>query len=234
LEIAREITDKTNFRYKKPERGLSALSELGEFATSLIQFPKGVINLYYESARNLFSGDSLAKRWDGAQGLLGLAISAALTNELLKMVTGQKTYFDPLIRKEVEYKPYGLLESMTGIQFGGAQVGQAITVTEMLRLLVEIGLEQSKTEGKSEARLDNLNRSFLKRADTLVENFVPFVRKGLDVMESLLGAKYYKLLTTTFDHITDRRTALSKNRIQRGIIEMMSHAIFGTERGPAK
>ena len=88
--------------------------------------------------------------------------------------------------------------------------------------------EFNSTKGKK--RLFTLIRETTKIADRLGESYIPFLRKALDGVESMTDRKTYKLLTTSMDIVTDRKSALRINEAERNMIEKISHFFFGTER----
>jgi hypothetical protein len=229
FQIARLNVEKTQFRYKKHERGTAALSEAGEIGTSLLQFPKGVITMFYDGTRMLASGKSHAERWAGAQILIGMFAMGMVANEVLKKIAGSSTYYDPDLRREVKYEPYSLINSITGISFGGAQLGQVEILRKSIKLIAE--LASQGVQGKlTEKKALTLTREILKNVDRLGESFIPFLRKSMDVVEGFVDTKYYRALTTSFDKATNRRSALDRNKAERNLIEKFMHAIFGTER----
>ena len=100
LQIARFITEKTQVRYKKFERGFGALSELGEVATSLQQFPKSVMARYIDSIRMIAHGRTFAERKAGLQLLAGYLVMPIVANYMLQKATGTKKYYNPDTRRE--------------------------------------------------------------------------------------------------------------------------------------
>jgi len=233
LQIARFITEKTHVRYKKHERGIGALSELGEVGTSLLQFPRTVLSRFIDGGRMITKGRTHHERWQGAQLLIGYGVMGALANEILKRTFGTKIYYDPELRREVESQPYSLLNSITGISFGGAQTGQIKKVTHSIKLIAELVSEGSKksfTSAKGRRRRNTIIREILKNADGLSENFIPFLKSAMNGVESLTDKQSYKLLTTSFDIMTKRRSALKRNKAERDWVDRILHTLGGTER----
>lgn len=237
LQIARFITEKTHVRYKKHERGIAAMSELGEAGSSLLQFPRTVVSRYMDGVRMMTKGRTHHEQWAGANLLLGLGVMSWVANEVLYATLGSKKYYDPELKKEVEARPYGLLQAITGINFGGAQLAQVKDFSRGVKLIAEIISEHAngKFEGaKGHKRRMTLVREVLKIGDRFTESFQPYWRKALDAVESIVDKKSYKLLTTSFDILTKRKSALSRNKVERDIMTKIRHALFGTEKGEEK
>ena len=233
LQIARFMVEKTHVRYKKFERGFGALSEMGEAGTSLTQFPKTVIARFADSVRMVAKGKSLAERKRGLDLLAGYVMMPIVANNIFQRIVGPKKYYDPDLKREVEYKPYGFFNAVTGITFGGAQVGQVSSFFKAVKLISEVASQsmQGGFDGrKGHKRKMTLIREILKISDSLGESFIPFLRKSMDVLESMTDKQTYKLLTTTFDKMTNRRSALRRNKAERDTMQQISHAFFGTER----
>ena len=228
-QIVRFMVEKTHFRYKKHERGTGALSGLGEFGTSLLQFPRSVIARFTDASRMVVSGRTHRERMAGAELIVGFAAMGWVANEALKAIAGTKKYYDPDLKREVEYNPYGMINAITGMNFGGAQPAQVRALLKGVKLVAELATQ--KTQGKLSSRREKtLIREILKLGDGLAENFTPFLRKAMDILEGLLGVKSYKAMTTTFDIMTKRRSATKRNKAERNLINSISHAVFGTER----
>ncbi len=237
LQIARLITERTHVRYKKFERGLGALSELGEVATSLQQFPKTVLSRYIDSVRMIAKGRSWSEQKQGFNLLAGYIVMPIIANEMLKKITGEKAYFDSDLHREVEYEPYGFLQSVAGFSFGGAQVNQTAEFFDAVKYMTEIAYQSTHggykgTKGKK--KLLSTIRSITKIADRLGESYIPFLRKALDGVESMTDKQTYKLLTTSFDELTKRKSALRRNKAERDLADKIKHFFFGTEREGGK
>jgi hypothetical protein len=233
LEIAKLIVDKTQFHYKQTERGLLSLYEAGEIAGSLTQYPKSVIVTYINASRMILHGFTHQQRWDGVRQLVGLLLGATLAHQLLRNTIGKSVYYDPELQREVENDPYGLLATVGGFSFGGAQVGHAkqlFTITHKLSGLIDLELQRKLSDSQRLATI----RGLLKDVDSLGEAYIPFLRKSLDVVEAFSGTRSYKLLTTYFDNVTNRQTALRRNKIERDTVQMFQHALFGTDDSRSK
>lgn len=232
LQIARFIVEKTHVRYKKHERGIAALSEAGEIGSSLLQFPRTVISRYFDGARMLVRGRNHHEQWQGAQLIIGYGIMQWVANEVLFTALGSKAYYDPDLKKEVEARPYGLMNAITGINFGGAQISQVKDFSKGIKLIVNTISEEinGRFKGaKGHKRRMTMIREILKIGDRFGESFQPYWKKALDALESMTDHKSYKLLTTTFDHATKRTSALKRNKVERDIITKIMHFIVGTE-----
>ena len=234
LQIARFIVEKTHVRYKSHERGVAAFSDtLGETGASLTQFPKTVLARFTDAARMIGKGRNLAERRRGVDLLAGMIVMPIVANAMLQKITGTKTYYDPNLRKEVEYAPYSIKNTLMGIAFGGAQIGQVESFFKATSILVNIADESMRGGFKGytgRKRMFTMIREVTKIADRLGESFQPFLKKAMDGVESMTDRKTYKLLTTSMDIMTKRRSALRRNKQERDLMERISHFFFGTER----
>ena len=229
LEIGRLIVEKTQVRYKKVERGIGALSELGEVATSLIQYPKAIITRYLDSIDMIRTGDTMQKRWDGVRLLVGLILMAQVAQDTLQLMTGKSKYYDPDLGREVEHDPYAIVGIIGSLGIAGAQPSHAIALARITKRFVYLGYLESTGQLKEKERL-TLIRKTLKDIDQLGEAYIPFLKITLNGVEALEGTRAHKLLTTWFDNKTKRTSALRRNKIERDWVAKITHALFGRER----
>jgi len=226
LEMARMMTEKVHARYKKRDRGTAAMSEAGEVATTLLQFPKAVLGRFADSALDVITGHTHQQKWSGAQVLIGNFIMMAVANEMYQQVWGRATYYDPILKKEVEYKPYSLGSMIGALNPGSFQATGVLKVVEINKLTAEL-ISGAVKGDMSEKERDNKVRQILKNVDTLGESYIPFMSGTLGILESHLDKKSYKLLSTSFDEITERTSATSKNEIERSWVNKIRHALGG-------
>ena len=229
LEVARLTTEKTQLRYKKVDRGMMALSEAGEIATSLVQYTKGIITRYIDGANMFAKGRTHQERWEGAQLLIGLLVFAAAADVVLDRVAGEIRYYDPDLHLEVKYKPYSLTNIIANFTFGGAQLSQVETISTFVKLVTNLATLEAKGDLSEKQRM-SLIRECLKKADSLGEAYIPFLKKSLDLVEAFEGTRSHKLLTTYFDQKTRRLSALRRNKIERDWITKVQHTLFGGEK----
>lgn len=230
LEIAKLLVEKTQIRYKKVERGIGALSELGEVSTSLLQYPKGIITRYLDAVDMIKDGDSMQERWDGVRLLVGLILLADIAQETLQAIAGKSKYYDPDLGREVEHDPYAIVGILGSLGIAGAQPAHAITLARLNKRMVWLGLLEARGEMDEKSRMTAI-RNILRDADQLGEAYIPFLRISLNSVESLEGTRSHKLLTTWFDQKTNRQSALRRNKIERDWWGKVTHALFGRERG---
>ena len=227
--IGRLIVEETHFRYKKAERGTVALTELGEYGTSLWQFPKSVAQRFLINGSKFMTGDFHSK-YRAAQTLIGLSMMPMLAELLLEKLYGTKSYYDKDTRTQKIYKPYSVYNMITGgFTFGGAQAGQIETLNRGIKNAAE--LAAYLISGKSTKKKNlKLLRETTKSIEQINETFLPFVKKMLDFYEALAGKRYFKPITNYVDDKLRNINPDSWNNIERTTIEALSHAIFSTER----
>lgn len=230
LEMARIVVEKTQARYKKRERGVAAMSELGEVATSLIQYPKTIIAAYLDAGKMITEGRTHEEMWNGVRQLVGLSVMAWLAQQTLKSVIGEHYYYDPDLGREVESDPYSLFSILEGMGVGGAQIAHVQTVSRIGKRMFDL-LSKDGREMSDKQRMTQI-RGILRDIDTLGEAYIPFLKIALNGMESLNDKRSYRLLTTWFDEKTNRQSALRRNKIERTWTEALQHAIFG--RNPSR
>lgn len=230
FQMARLLIEKTHVRYKKHERGTAALSGVGEVATTLVQFPKTYITRFIDAGRAVIAGRSHQQRWSGAQMIIGSIMMEEVVRNMYRTFVGEKEYFDPDLKRVVKSDPFSLESAMKGILGSAFQSNHYQTVATISKLSADLAFNSINGNLNEKQQLTQI-RQILKLSDTLGESYFPFARKSFDVLEGAIGVKSFKLLTSSFDRITDRVSALEKNKIERTLTEGVSHAIFGTERG---
>lgn len=228
LGIAKLLVEKTQVRYKKTERGLSALSEAGEIATSLLQYPKGIITRYLDAVDMIGRGDSMAERWSGVRLLMGLIILANVAQDVLEAITGESRYYDPDLGREVVHDPYSLIGIIGSLQIAGAQPGHVVTLARAVKRISTLLYLDATRQVTDKDRRTSL-RAILKDVDALGEAYIPFLRIAMNAVEAAGGTRSFKLLTTSFDNITRRQTALRRNKIERNWVDAWRHLLFGRE-----
>jgi hypothetical protein len=226
LEIAKLMVEKTQMRYKKVERGIGALSELGEVSTSLFQYPKSVITRFLDAGDMVLHGNTVQEQWDGVRILFETVLLAKASYWLLTEIAGESRYYDPVLKREVVNDPYAIDGIIGGLGIGGAQAAHSIQVGNVIHKLW--GLSKYGDEMSEKERLSSI-RGVLKDVDQLGEAYIPFLKMSMNVVEAAENTRTHKLLTTWFDQRTNRQTALKKNKIQRDWINQVRHAITGLE-----
>ena len=230
LEIAKQLVDKTQFRYKKTERGLSALSEFGEIATSLLQYPKSVITRYLDSVDMITRGEGIEEKWAGVRLLVGLILLSAVAQNVLEHIVGESKYYDPDLGREVVNDPYSLISVIGSLQIAGAQPGHAVTLARLAKRISDLLYLDSTKQMPSDSYRMTAIRAILKDVDQLGESYIPFIKIAMNGVEAAEGTRSHKLLTMWFDQKTRRQTALRRNKIQRNWVEAWQHFFFGLER----
>jgi hypothetical protein len=233
LEIAKCMTDKTQFVYKAVERGLMTLSETGEIASSLTAYPKSIITRYLDGVDMVLHGYTSSQKWGGVQQLFGLVILGMLAQQILQKVAGESSYYDPDLKREVTNDPYGFMSTIGGFTFGGAQIGQLQQVSKFTKILADLITQEISGKLNNKQRMATI-RQLLQISDSLGEAYIPFLRKSMDLVETFSGTRSCKILTTFFDNITNRQTALRRNKIERDWVETVQHTLFGTNKMRSK
>jgi hypothetical protein len=169
--VAQRITDMTNFKYRRSERGIIEMGKTGTTLWNLIVFPRGYAQRLYfqaEKIKNAFSGTATwAEARTGFNDIMKMFVVAQLFGTLLSTLTGRKK------------NPYDPLNILFGWTFGGLFIGIATEITKMFSdIVTAINPFGGDDKAKKEA-LTRIPQELTKSASSLI----PFYKRALDMVE---------------------------------------------------
>jgi len=209
LELARLITEKTHFRYRRFERAPIEMGESGRLAGSLMTFPRGFGQKLYDHINKLRPGSdaTTAEKQRAGKDLITMVAGMLIANSLYMLLTGK------------ERGPYDPREIL-GWQPGGLAIGYGIEVANAISDLVRAATGDAKA-------LDRAATSIQRMA----EMTVPFYKQAIDILEAALGTRYAdRQGIRKIKELVNKEYKMGKEyyNVERNAIQVIQHALFGT------
>jgi len=209
--IAREVTNNTHFLYDRAQRAPLEMGSTGRILASLLTFTRSwAQRLYIQLNTGLKSGSKVsgASRARAWKNVIGIIVVGLIAGEIYKKITGkEKNPYDP--RNILSWTPGGLPIGLAGdIALALTHLAQALT-----------------GDKEAQSRLTT-------EIPALGDDFIPFYSQIIGIAESLsdtqfIDRKFLRDIRAKFDK--DYQPNESYYKKERGIIQKIQHALFGSE-----
>lgn len=225
FQLAKWMTDNSQWKYSRYERGLDEMTGGGESLSNLFTWSKSMFqhvavmgNRFMEAAKNYkYAEDPYAKRAYTRQMLhssadvAGIMIAGAVTNSIYEALT---------VGHMGKYSPYGA--DMFTWQFGGVTGSVLTEITQKTSNLV------SAFDGTEQERKRAID-DWIKMADKIgVRQMMPFMKQTLAVIESLTSRSFISPLYTLQSKFSSGYWR-GLEKVDRTFLEGVTHAIFATD-----
>jgi hypothetical protein len=225
FELAKWMTDNSQWKYSRYERGLDEMTGGGEALSNLLTWSKSMVQHTYLMAKRFNDGaksyryadDPLARKAASKQMLhasgdvAGIMIAGAVANGIYAGIAGGHMG---------KYSPYGA--DMFMWQFGGV-TGQILT---------ELTAKSTALVGSFDGTREEQKRAmddWIRMVDKIgIRQMMPFMKQTLAVMESLTSRSFISPLYTLQSKFSSGYWR-GLEKVDRTFLEGIQHAIFATD-----
>jgi len=224
-QLAKWMTDNSQWKYSRYERGLDEMTGGGEALTNLFTWTKSMVQhtgdmgqRFLDAARRYrYADDPYAKRAATRQMLhatsdvAGIMLAGAITNGIYETLT---------VSHAGKYAPYGA--DMFTWQFGG------VTGQILMEMSAKTGALVSAFDGTEQEKKRALD-DWIKMADKIgVRQMMPFMKQTLAVIESLTDRSFVSPLYTLQSKFSSGYWR-GLEKVDRTFLEGITHALFAVD-----